>query len=59
MKKLPIHQEAKKLELEFHTRRHFLQQCRTGMGMLALGSLLDGCNFFGGDMGTHSISLLI
>ena len=56
MKKLPIHQEAKKLELEFHTRRHFLQQCRTGMGMLALGSLLDGCNFFGGDMGNHSIS---
>jgi Protein of unknown function (DUF1501) len=38
--------EAQHAELSFQTRRHFLKQCRTGMGMMALGSILDGCNLF-------------
>ncbi len=29
------------------TRRHFLQTCSTGLGMMALGSFLGGCNGFG------------
>jgi len=41
--------EAKHAALKFETRRHFLKQCRTGMGMMALGSLLDGCNLFSND----------
>jgi len=46
MKKPNILQEAIHTDLAFQTRRHFLHECRTGMGMLALGSLLEGCNFF-------------
>jgi hypothetical protein len=38
--------EAQHAELSFQTRRHFLKQCRTGMGMMALGSFLDSCNLF-------------
>jgi len=38
--------EAQHAELSFQTRRHFLKKCRTGMGMMALGSILDGCNLF-------------
>ena len=46
MKKPTILQEAMHADLTFQTRRHFLRECKTGMGMLALGSLLEGCNFF-------------
>ena len=45
MKENKIVGEAVHAELSYHTRRHFLRECRTGMGMIALGSLLDGCNF--------------
>jgi hypothetical protein len=38
--------QAKHKGLEFNTRRHFLKDCRTGLGMMALGSLLDSCNLF-------------
>ncbi len=45
--RLSIHEEAAKKSLELSTRRHFLRECRTGLGMMALGSLLQGCDFFG------------
>ncbi|MCB0628832.1 MAG: DUF1501 domain-containing protein [Saprospiraceae bacterium] len=38
-----IYHEAKHHYHEFHTRRHFLKSCTTGLGAIALGSLL-GCN---------------
>lgn len=40
-----IYSEAVKHSLEFSTRRHFLKECRTGIGMMALGSLLQGCDW--------------
>ena len=39
--------EAKFLSLEHVTRRHFLRECRTGIGMMALGSFLQGCDWLG------------
>lgn len=42
-----IFQEAGEHHLSFITRRHFLQECRTGMGMMALGSLIGGCDWLG------------
>ena len=44
MTKEKIQIEAQHAGLSFQTRRHFLKQCRTGMGMMALGSFLDSCN---------------
>ncbi|MEY4628898.1 MAG: hypothetical protein RLZZ595_1224 [Bacteroidota bacterium] len=49
MSREKIQIEATQTALKFETRRHFLKQCRTGMGMMALGSLLDGCNLFSND----------
>lgn len=43
---MKILHEANHEALEFITRRHFLKQCRTGIGAMALGSLLSGCNPF-------------
>lgn len=40
-------EEWKYRQLELTTRRHFLKECRTGMGMMAFGSLLGGCDLFG------------
>lgn len=37
--------EAKMSNLEYQTRRHFLKDCKTGLGMMALGGLLGGCDF--------------
>lgn len=42
-----LFQEARHRTLEYTTRRHFLKECRTGIGMMALGSFLQGCNLFG------------
>jgi hypothetical protein len=42
--------EAKTYHHRFNTRRHFLSQCKTGMGLMGLGSLMDSCNLFGGDV---------
>ncbi|MGH7496288.1 MAG: DUF1501 domain-containing protein [bacterium] len=39
-------QEAVYERARFVTRRHFLRQCSTGLGAMALGSLIGGCNFF-------------
>jgi hypothetical protein len=44
-----IKEEARHSALSFQTRRHFLGKCKTGMGMMALGSIMDGCNFFSGE----------
>ncbi|HLO81018.1 MAG TPA: DUF1501 domain-containing protein [Chitinophagaceae bacterium] len=40
-----IYQEAKQRSLEYTTRRHFLKECRTGIGVMALGSFLSGCDW--------------
>ncbi|MBW7892985.1 MAG: DUF1501 domain-containing protein, partial [Chitinophagaceae bacterium] len=42
-----IAREAQMKSLEWVTRRHFLKDSITGMGALAFGSLLTGCDFFG------------
>ncbi len=42
-----LFQEARHRTLEYTTRRHFLKECRTGIGMMALGSFLQGCDLFG------------
>jgi hypothetical protein len=36
-------QELENRALSYLTRRHFLRQCSTGMGMMALGSMLGSC----------------
>tara|TARA_R110002051_G_scaffold2189_1_gene11251 strand:+ start:6882 stop:8399 length:1518 start_codon:yes stop_codon:yes gene_type:complete len=36
--------EKLKIELETKTRRHFIKQCATGMGGLALSSIFIGCD---------------
>ena len=36
--------EKLKREIETQTRRHFIKQCATGMGGLALGSIFMGCD---------------
>jgi hypothetical protein len=48
MSKNTILHEAKHAVLNFQTRRHFLNKCRTGMGLMALGGMLDACNLIGG-----------
>lgn len=47
-----IQQEAYHRSLEHRTRRHFLQECRTGIGMMALGSFLNGCDWLGSREGS-------
>lgn len=39
--------EASQRSLESITRRHFLKECRTGLGAMALGSFLSGCDWLG------------
>lgn len=39
--------EASLETLRYETRRHFLKQSITGLGAMAFGSLLGGCNLFG------------
>jgi hypothetical protein len=43
-----LSREALHRQLELTTRRHFLRECRTGIGMMGLGSLLAGCDWLGG-----------
>ncbi len=42
-----IYQEAKHSTLEYITRRHFLKECKTGIGLMALGSMIGGCDWLG------------
>ena len=37
--------EAHHTSLCYQTRRHFLHQCKTGMGAMALGAFLNGCGW--------------
>ncbi len=39
-----IYQEAQHRQLQLETRRHFLKKCTSGLGAVALGSLM-GCEF--------------
>lgn len=39
-----IFEEYRFRKLHYQTRRHFLKQCTMGMGAMALGSLLGGCD---------------
>lgn len=43
-KKVDLYQEARLKSLEWVTRRHFLKDCSLGIGALALGGLLGGCD---------------
>src|SRR5678816_1381116 len=47
MAKRNIYIEARDRSLEHVTRRHFLKECRTGIGMMALGSFISGCDWLG------------
>ncbi|MCU0340689.1 MAG: DUF1501 domain-containing protein [Spirosomaceae bacterium] len=38
-----LHQELQLAQAQLETRRHFLKQCSSGIGMMALGSLLGQC----------------
>lgn len=38
-----LHEEAREAQLRYQTRRHFLRQCTSGLGALALSSLLGSC----------------
>ncbi|MEN7547415.1 DUF1501 domain-containing protein [Rapidithrix thailandica] len=40
---MKIYKEAIHKKFELETRRHFLRKCTSGIGALALGSLLGGC----------------
>ncbi len=40
-------QQASKEAVQNITRRHFLKESRTGIGLMALGSFLSGCDWFG------------
>lgn len=39
-----MHEDLEKRAINYLTRRHFIRQCSTGMGMMALGSLLGSCS---------------
>lgn len=45
MKRISVSQEAFFDEAKFNTRRHFLKQCTSGLGGIALGSLLGSCSY--------------
>jgi hypothetical protein len=38
-----LQQELLFEKLRYETRRHFLKQCTTGLGMMAMGSFLQSC----------------
>ena len=45
-----LQKELQQAALQRDTRRHFLQTCSTGLGAMALGSILGSCgNLFGND----------
>ena len=49
-KRISIAEEHQYRYLQSQTRRHFLKQCTTGLGALALGGLV-GCNHSAGPKG--------
>lgn len=44
MKRTSVAEEAFFEDAKFNTRRHFLKQCTSGLGGIALGSLLGSCS---------------
>src|SRR5476651_2651458 len=50
-----IIKEANEQVLQQVTRRHFFQECVTGMGAMALGSYLSGCNWLGAKDGAGAL----
>ncbi len=49
---MDLYNEARKRKLEFTTRRHFLKKCSTGLGGIALASLMGPQHLFGGTSGS-------
>lgn len=55
-----LKREALYRNLELTTRRHFLKECRTGIGMMGLGSLLGGCDWLSGkDKASNTIGSMM
>ncbi|MGV3767713.1 MAG: DUF1501 domain-containing protein [Chitinophagaceae bacterium] len=52
-----IHEEALNLQMQLQTRKHFLKQCATGMGLFAFGSMLNGCDLFSGNTSSGIVDL--
>lgn len=50
---MKILQELQNEALQYETRRHFLKQCTTGLGMMALGSFLQSCGLGGSETATN------
>lgn len=46
---MDLYNESRKRKLEFTTRRHFLKQCTTGLGGIALSSLMGPQQLFAGN----------
>ncbi len=57
MQKETIEAEARAAQLRYQTRRHFLRTCATGMGSMALGTLLGGCGGFSAAESAATVSL--
>ena len=51
---MDLYNEARKRKLEFTTRRHFLKRCGTGLGGIALASLLGPQYLLGRGMGDNA-----
>ncbi|MCF7567480.1 DUF1501 domain-containing protein [Sabulilitoribacter arenilitoris] len=49
---MDLYNEAQKRKLEFTTRRHFLKQCTTGLGGIALSSLIGPQQLFASNNNT-------
>ena len=53
---MDLYNEARKQKLEFTTRRHFLKKCSTGLGGIALASLMGAQNMFGKGLSGNGIT---
>ncbi len=53
---MDLFNDARKRQLEFTTRRHFLKRCSTGLGGIALASLLTPNELFAGTSGKSIVA---
>ncbi len=53
---MDLFNDARKRQLEFTTRRHFLKRCSTGLGGIALTSLMTPHELFAGSAGKSVLS---